>query len=371
MNQQCAARMPPHLRTHFNIDAALTRQYSSPALDEVRALAQSTDPHALARLVPLATLLDYELAFLSLGTDAVPYVHYALDSKPELQKVLLNFGAMSCLNRCLERLAPGGFILLNDYGPVSDDQAPAHSTAQRFGVTTAVGLNFPLIEDYFGGLGVRVRTPTGDDERALHSRLITKSESPRTAAAFQNRFSAEAYYHFEHPVKEARARAVAGRKSEALDSYRAALSRSPRDWTVIGEAAEFVSLHLRDHAAAVELCRAALDLNPIYSAWLWNVLGDALFCLERTTCPRGLPAGRAHRSSRRTDEPESGVHVLAGRQVRRLFASYRARACGRCRGVFRDRLLEKQQQVIGAITSRWLGECDRLAKRNLRFQSSQ
>src|SRR4029453_430925 len=85
----------------------------------------------------------------------------------------------------------------------------------------------------------------------------------------------------EAPIKEGRAGAAAGRKQEALEKYQTALSRQPRNWQIIGEAAEFVGLQLREFAAGIELVRTALECNPCYSSWLWNVLGDCLYCLER------------------------------------------------------------------------------------------
>lgn len=37
------------------------------------------------------------------------------------------------------------------------------------------------------------------------------------------------------------------------------------------------------------------------------------------------------------------------------------------RGLYRDRLLEKQRQVLVAISERWSGEQDRLMRRHKRF----
>ena len=141
----------------------------------------------------------------------------------EGQHVTLNFGALHCLDQCLERVAPDGFVLLSDYGPVTDDAPADLTTAQRFGITTAVGLNFPAIERLVASRGAQVRKAPGDDTRALHSRLITKSDTPRTAEEFDSRFSADAYDYFEAPLKQAREHATAGRKEDALASYRAAV----------------------------------------------------------------------------------------------------------------------------------------------------
>ena len=117
--------------------------------------------------------------------------------------------------------------------------------------------------------------------RGIHTRLLSSAPLPRTRGVFQERFGSRAHEFHESCVETARAHVGAGRLHEALDSYREALTRSPRSWSLIGEAGEFLSQQLRSFDAALELLRAAVALNPCYSPWLWNALGDALYCLER------------------------------------------------------------------------------------------
>ena len=50
---------------------------------------------------------------------------------------------MECVETVLSRLDSDGFLLVNDYGPTLPEQVRDHSTAQRFGPATAMGLNFP------------------------------------------------------------------------------------------------------------------------------------------------------------------------------------------------------------------------------------
>lgn len=358
------------LRTHLTDDPGLLKLYSSPPLDDLRALAQSPGAEALASLIPLSSLFECELAFRADEAASLPYLEWAVGPTPDGQHVTLNVGALGCLDRCLERVAPDGFVLLSDYGAVRDDAPADLKVAQRFGVTTAIGLNFPVIERYVASRGAHVRKAPGDDTRALHSRLITKRDTPRTTEAFDHRFSAEAYDYVEAPFKEARVHAAAGRREEALTGYRTAVSRSPRDWAIVGEAAEFVS-QLRDFPAALELCRAALELNPIYSTWLWNVMGDVLYCLERyhDAHEAYLQAERIDPNDARTNQNLAYTFLQDGRYEDCLRVIARGLAADR--GHFRDRLIEKQQQVIAAIAARATGEHDRLTKRNQRFTSAR
>jgi tetratricopeptide (TPR) repeat protein len=359
-------------RTHLNDDPGLLKIYAAPSLDELRALAQSSDTETLARLIPFSSLFDCELAFRADEAAALPYIDWALRSAVDGQHVTLNFGALDCLDRCLERITPGGFVLLSDYGPVKDDAPADLKIAQRFGTTTAIGLNFPVIERYLASRGVHARKAPGDDARALHSRLISTRDTPRTAEAFDDRFSAAAYEHFEAPIRQAREHATAGRKEQAFASYRDAVDRSPRDWAIVGEAAEFVSLQLRDFASARELCRAALELNPIYSSWLWNIMGDVLYCLEHydEAHEAYLQAERIDPNDVRTNQNLAYTFLRDGRFEDCLRVIARGLAADG-RGIYRDRLIEKQQQVIAGIASRWTGENDRLTKRNLRFTSAR
>ena len=80
---------------------------------------------------------------------------------------------------------------------------------------------------------------------------------------------------------EARRHIEAGRTEEAMECYKSALARHPRDWRLLGELAEFLIRNLADYEAGLAAARAAVRLNPWYSAWLWNTVGDALYAQDR------------------------------------------------------------------------------------------
>lgn len=351
------------IRTHVTDDDALLRQYTKLDVDELARLAGSADPADRAQLIPLISLLEFETAFVRV-TEPPSYASEALAHGAGLERVVLNHGAITCLHECLQLLDPSGFVLLNDYGSVQKEQIAGYAVTQRFGPTSALGINFPFLEHHFSTRGNLVVTPDEDDRRSIHARMILRRELPQSIAAFLNRFGSSGNDFFELPLDEARKHATAGRKTDALESYRVALSRNTRDWQVAGEIAEFVGLQLKDYGAARELAMAALERNPWYSPWLWNVLGDVLFLDGRVDDAHEayLQALRIHPEDPRTNLNLAYTYLEFGQHWEALKALAAALAAD-TRGVFRSRLLEKQHQILGAVAGRWLGEQERLSRR--------
>jgi tetratricopeptide (TPR) repeat protein len=356
------------VRTHLTTHLALLPQYTRLTIDEVRRLAASDDPADRARLLPIVSLLELETAFRPAGDRPPPYLTEALAFGAGLERVVLNYGAIDCLEACLRRLGPDGFVLLNDYGPVERDQIAGHAAVQRFGGSTALGLNFPFLEHHFSGGGRALLKPDEQEAPQIHARLLCRADLPRTREAFARLCGSAAYAYLKGPHEEARKHAAAGRHDDALECFRTALSRCPRDWYLVGQAAQFVALQLRDLNSGLELIQAAVALNPWYSAWLWNVLGDCLFYLQRYD-----DAHEAYLQARRIDPDDvltnfnlSYSHYQRGEFDEALAAVARGLARD-AQGVYRARLLDKQQQVLATVSARWMGEQERLAKRALAF----
>ena len=78
---------------------------------------------------------------------------------PEGDRVIINSGALACLDQFVTNMDPAGFILVNDYGPVRAEDVAAHFGVQRFGGSVALGLNFPLLEGVLAGRGLMKRHP--------------------------------------------------------------------------------------------------------------------------------------------------------------------------------------------------------------------
>ncbi len=355
------------VRTHLTEDSTRLKKYSRLTIEEIRALAAAKDPAARARLIPLMTLFEFETAFQPNGNPP-PYAEEALALGIGLERVVLNHRALECLDACDALLEPGGFLLVNDYGPVQPDQIPALAASQHFGATMAMGVNFPLLQHHFAALGRTVVKPDEDDDRSVHARLILHTRLPVTSEAFQKQFGPVAHRQAEGPQEEARQHLEAGRLEQAMQSYQTAVARCPRDWRLLGEVSEFLIRRVGDYAAGLELARGAVRLNPWYSAWLWNVLGDSLFALERYE-----EAHEAYLQAQRID-PKDVRTMLNLAYCYAEFGAYRealeAIATGLAMdgaAVYRERLLEKQQQVLGAVAGKWTSEQEWMARRSARM----
>jgi tetratricopeptide (TPR) repeat protein len=357
------------VRTRLLDDPTLVTQYTAAQPHEIQALATSDDPDTRHGLIPLMTVLDLESAFMPVAAPGLPYAEESLALMPDRQCFVVNHGAVASLETLRDLLASDGFILVNDYGPVHPEQVAAQSVPQRFGPTTAIGLNFPLLEALLTRRGFHIAAPSGDETRAIHARLLSRRELPGVRQAFEGRFGSEAWSYLDTPMQEARACAAAGRRQEALEKYQTALSRQPRNWQIIGEAAEFVGLQLREFAAGVELARTALEFNPCYSSWLWNVLGDCLYCLQRVD-----DAHQAYLQAERIDatDPRALLNLAyTYHHLGHFETALEAVARGLSRdglGQYRERLLERQQQILVALSARLNGEQDRLLRRAARLQ---
>jgi tetratricopeptide (TPR) repeat protein len=353
------------VRTSLLDDPSAVAQYTRRSCEEIRRLAE--DPEGRPELLPLLPVLELETRFEPLAEGTIPHVAEALEWGAGLGRVLLNYGALTAIDKWLGRLSPTGIMLICDYGPVRREDVETQSALQRFGGSTAHGLNWPLVEHHAEQRGIRALSAPDDDGRAIHTRLLASHPGPAMLEVFQNRFGKATHDYRQAPVDRARAAVAAGRREEALECYKNALVTDARNWYLIGEAAEFVGTGLRDFAAGVDLARAALERNPWYSTWLWNVLGDCLFCMERFDDAHQayVQASRIDPRDARTQLNLAYTLAARGDQAQALTAI----ACGLAQdqGLYRTRLLEKQQQILLASSARWLAEQERLARRNVRL----
>ena len=359
------------VRTHLTSDSARLAQYTELGLQEIRALAESARPEDRRQLIPLISVLEFETAFLPCP-EPRPFADEALAVAHEADRAILNHGAMQSIERCLGLLDPAGFMLLNDYGCLKASQMPEQAATQRFGASAALGLNFPLLEHAFRARGHVVMCPEEDSLLPVHPRLIAQRELPRTRNVFMRQFGGDAHRAIEGVQERARASIEAGHFEQAKVEYQTALERQPRDWRLLGEIAEFLIRQVADYESAHKLVRMALERNPWSSAWLWNVLGDALFSLDRFA-----EAHEAYLRARDVDGADARTHLnlaythaWAGNQGEALDAIARGLTNDRT-GAFRGRLLEKQQQVLGFVTAKYLGEQEWLARRAARLLQPQ
>ena len=356
------------VRSHLAGGGTTLRSAGLASLDEARALAASGRFEDLIRLLPLLAHLDLETAYRP-WTPATAEESALAAAAPEGERVIINGGAQACLDKLVAGMAPAGFILVNDYGPVRAEDVATHVGVQRFGGSVALGLNFPLLEGALASRGFTTAAPQGDEQRRVHTRLIARKIGPRTLDVLRKRFALEADRQLDAPQEEARAHLAAGRRNEALVAYRQMIERNPGDWQMLGEAAEFVGLQVGDHKAGLEIVRSALERNPWYSAWLWNILGDCLFYQERLT-----DAHEAFTQAQRidADDPRTNLNLAytlsaRGDQPGALAAIAHGLAHD-SKGHYRPRLLEKQAQVLTLLSERASAEQGRLVRRAERFR---
>jgi tetratricopeptide (TPR) repeat protein len=358
-----------HIRTHLVGDSSVVAQHTDLSYEQIAEFARSQDLEQRRKLLPLVTLLELETSFKTIDPILQEYAQAALKMQGDMDKVVINYGAIACLATCMSLLEENGFVLINDYGLVDTTEVEKKIISQRFGPTVALGVNFPFLEGYVTAKGWRCIVPDNDIDAPIHSRLIARNNVPIAEEMFQNRFGSVGLAYFEHPIVEAREHARAGRKNEALEAYKTALSRNQADWCFLGEVAEYVGLQLADPSAGIALIQEAVRLNPWYSTWLWNVMGDCLFFQDRFADAHEayLQAQRIDPNDVRTNLNLSFTYSCFLRFDKALEAIARGLSHDK-NAAQREQLLEKQGQILSQLSARNLGERERLARRALSQQ---
>ncbi len=89
---------------------------------------------------------------------------------------------------------------------------------QRFSLATFVGVNFPLLREYFGeGKRCRYVEPAGEEGRGIHARLLAPKLAHEVFERFYERFGAAAHQRLQEPIQQARG--VASRHAPLLCSF--------------------------------------------------------------------------------------------------------------------------------------------------------
>ena len=137
------------IRTQLNSNSDIVAQYTPLTLIQLREIVDSNNAEQLSQLIPLLDVFEYETKYFPVTGDDIPYSKEAIEFGNKLERVLVNYGAIHCIEQCRNLLSENGFLLINDYGPVKSEQLNEWSLSQRFGSTVANGLNFPLIDYIF------------------------------------------------------------------------------------------------------------------------------------------------------------------------------------------------------------------------------
>ncbi|CAD5373292.1 putative Tetratricopeptide repeat protein [Rubrivivax sp. A210] len=333
-----------HLRCWTQADAATLRQYTAQSVEALQALAETDDEAAHEALAPLLPVLESEAAFRP--ADGAQAARWHLDDGAAATErpFTVNWGALDCLDALLPRLAAGGFCLISDF------VAEPGQGAQRFGPTTALGLNLEALERHVRGAGFDIAAAAGDGELPLRHRLITPGLSPRLAARFDHELGAPAWRWRDEPREQAQARAAAGHTAQALEQFRLALERVPGDWAVLHLAAEFATAQLRDFALARDLAQAALARNPWTDHRLWNTLGEAWLGLGQPAQALGchLQALRLHARDAGTWLALARCRLALEQPGEALEAIARGLACD-TQAMYRHLLLAEQPRALDLL----------------------
>jgi tetratricopeptide (TPR) repeat protein len=203
-------------------------------------------------------------------------------------------------------------------------------------------------------------------EHLLFTRLLAGASLPDTRRTFAERFGTAVPAAWELLVS-AREHAEQGLLREALEVYRCIIDRSPRDWRALGEAAQFTATRLHDPAAGLELARAAVQVNPWYSPFLWNVLGDCLAALERADEAHDcyLHACRLHPHGVETHLRLARSWLRLGDSARSLESVAQGLACDND-DMHRHHLLETQREAVEALARARVARRETLVRRRTR-----
>jgi tetratricopeptide (TPR) repeat protein len=323
------------------------------SLAALRQRAQSSDPQARQELLEVYGQFASEYDYRPVDPQTLPYGDFAVAfGRPRSRRLLHSYGAMQCLDRLLGLLHEQGFILINDYGPTQVTGADEFEH-QRFSLATFVGVNFPLLRAYFGEVrGCGWQEPPGDS-RGIHSRLLGQRLGLAASTRFSELFSDAAHAQLQEPVERARACRQAGRFELAATHYQEALRQQPGNWVLLNEVSLFLIFSLRDIKAGIDLAKLALALNPTCSAELWSTLGDGLYEFGRTAEARSAyqQALAINRGDVRARYNLAWVHARERDYPASLALTAEALALDRT-GEYRERLLQKQNEVLALLAQR-------------------
>jgi tetratricopeptide (TPR) repeat protein len=325
-------------------------EHTDLTLAMLQARAKSAEPLAGQELLEVYGLFASEYDYRPVDVQALPHGTFAVNyACGRLKRVLHNWGAILCLERLLGMLHESGFILINDYGQTQTRDVDDFEH-QRFSLTTAMGLNFPLLQAFFEPQKqLRWLQPLAESE-SIHARLLGHRPGHETEVRFLEVFSPAARERLDEPLTKARQCLKAGRFELAADLYREAVKRQPYSWVLLNEVAMFLLYSLRDVKAGLDMAKLALRVNPACSSDLWATLGDGLYEHGRTR--EALEAYRRALELNANDvraryglawvHAHQSDYPAALRMIAEAFALD-------SRGESFERLLKKQQEVLGRL----------------------
>jgi len=321
--------------------------------EEIAVCASSDNVEERRRLIDLYPLFALEYEYRTETTTRFPFVDLIPGYVAYADRHFVhNYGAMTCLEQLTELLHKNGFMIINDYGQTNPKESAEGVTHQKFSGSSAIGLNFSLLKAFCESRCLQWVEPDGDNEHLI-SRLVGAEVNPETIAAFRKNFGKCRQDQSNKPVMSARKARECVMTENALEQYSAALELQPYNWSVMCEVAQFLIFEMRNFQAGVDMALAGLALNGSCSAELWNVLGDGLFCLERIGEARDafLRALEVDPDDTRARFNMADYFI----SINDLVSAMKAVVDGLLHDrwcEYRERLLQKQAEILGRIAAR-------------------
>ncbi len=322
-------------------------------IEQLNERAKSHELRDRQELLEVYGLFASEYDYRPVDVATLPHGQFTLDfARKRSKRLLHNYGAIHALEKLLDMVADGGFVLVNDYGQtqITRDDEFEH---QRFSLATFVGVKFPLLKAFFGEAErCQFFEPSGE-ERGIHSRLLGRGLGTDTITRFYECFGTAAADWRMEPLNQARACAKVGRFELAADFYNEALKRQPRNWLLLNEISMFLTFSLRDPKAGIDMAKLSLSLNPTCSAELWSTLGDGLYEWGRTAEARSayLKALDVNPTDVRARFNLAWVHTREKNFPDALECIAQALALDKT-GEYRERLLQKQNEILAQAALR-------------------
>ncbi len=338
-------------------------EFTDLTVEELGQYAASDDIVKQREVLKIFGLLASEYEYRCADVGQIAYGEFAVEfARARSDQIVLNHGAIQCLERLLDRIDEEGFVLINDYGHTKFARRDEYEH-QRFSHTTAMGVFFPLLHAYFAeAKRCRWFQPSHEDQ-SIHTRLLSHRPAEQTVTCFYHCFSKAALDELRRPVEKARQLAAAGRLDAAMASYAEALERQPYNWMLVNEVATFLIFSLREVRAGIDMAKTGLGLNP-NSHELWNTLGEGLF-----DCGRIAEARQAYVKALQINTQDVRARGNLARVHEREHDYSSALACiaealaldggGFCR----ERLLSMQAEILKQVSQRHEQERIRMANR--------
>ena len=235
---------------------------------EIVARAAGTEEDRLS-LVDLYHLLELRYRF-------TPASQFEAPKAAEGEITIHNHAAIDCLHSIARKLAPEAFVLISDYAAQRRLERDGSMAFQRFGGSSAMGLNMAQLGAHFNGVEDQSWIAPECDDSNLVLRMLANGDGPQSW--FRQHCGRTSIEWYTQPSDDASRAWREGRMQEALAAHQEAVRRCPDNWVALGEAAHFCGAILRAHGLAKELAKAALEVNPV-NPELWNTLGEALYAL--------------------------------------------------------------------------------------------